>query len=161
MTQVQAALRRLTAWRSRPRSGPIPGEDGSISWTADHLVDDPREPIMTPTGVLDSRGQMLVRVRVPIKVKMGFHLPHESREPDEVETIVPEDLLAVSDCGMGVESLTPEEADDGDGDDEDAPPPLNRDGLEENQVRLSDVLRTLTHQGVEVVVDVEFAEAPS
>lgn len=159
MTRALAAVRRLSAYRGRARSGPIPGEDGSISWTADHLVDDPREPILTPIGVLDARGQMLVRVRVPIKVKMGFHLPHQNQEPDEVETIVPEDMLAVSDCGMGLESLTPEEAEEEE--DEDGPPPLNRDGLAENQVRLSDVLRTLHHQGVEVVVDVEFAEAPS
>ncbi|AXQ68986.1 hypothetical protein HOU00_gp139 [Caulobacter phage CcrPW] len=93
-------------------SGPIPSEDG-ISWTADHVIDDPREPRITPTGILDHRGMMLLRVAVPIKVPMGFAIPQVNPpERDEVETLVPEDMLAVSEVGLGIGFVTPEEAEE-------------------------------------------------
>lgn len=162
---VRAALREFSAkplrryLAERPAAGPIPSCDGDISWTADHLVDDPREPIITPLGVLDARGMMLVRVRIPIKVPMGFHSPVKSPEPDEVEAILPEDMLAISDVGMGVAHVDPGEAADPDEDGED-------DG-EDGVVNLSEVLKLLGAQGLKVNVDVEFqtvaadeAEAP-
>lgn len=155
-TAIRAALREFSGkplrryLAERQTAGPIPSDDGSISWTADHLVDDPREPIITPVGVLDHRGMMLVRVRIPIKVAMGFHKAWENDEPDEVEAILPEDLLSISDIGAGVGHVSPEEAGDEDeGEDEE-------DG---SVVNLSEVLRALGAQGVRVNVDVDFVEA--
>ena len=158
-TLIRAALREFSGkplrryLAERPTGGPIPSDDGSISWTADHLVDDPREPIITPIGVLDERGMMLVRVRIPIKVAMGFHKMWENTEPEEIEAIIPEDMLAISDCGMGVESMTPEEADDDYEDDDDA------EGEGGSTVNLSDVLAALGSQGIRVNVDVDFVDA--
>lgn len=102
---------RVTAWKNHRRAaGPVPSDDGSISWTADHVIDDPREPHITPIGILDARGMMLLRVSIPIKVPMGFAIPQPNPpEADEVETIVPEDMLAVSEVGLGVGYVTPDE----------------------------------------------------
>jgi hypothetical protein len=115
--------------------------------TADHVIDDPREPTITPLGVLDHRGKMLLRVTVPIKQKMGFHTFIQP-EPDEVETILPEDMLAVSDIGVGIAHLEPHEVDGPDDDEDDEPG-------EAPQVRLSEVIRSLTAQGIVVIDDGE------
>ncbi|UTC29131.1 hypothetical protein BAMBUS_00480 [Brevundimonas phage vB_BpoS-Bambus] len=150
-TAIRAAVREFSGkplrryLAERPRGGPIPSDDGSISWTADHLVDDPREPIITPVGVLDHRGMMLVRVRIPIKVPMGFHKMWENQEPEEVEAIIPEDMLSVSDIGCGVDHVPPDEDDDGEDDG--------------STVNLSEVLAALGAQGVRVNVDVDFVDA--
>jgi hypothetical protein len=61
------------------------------------VVYEEREPTITPIGILDHRGMMLLRVTVPIKQTIGFHRPPGPRDADEVETILPEDMLAVSD----------------------------------------------------------------
>lgn len=159
---VRAALRRYTGkpvrqyLAERTKGAMIPA-DMDFSMTADHLVDEPREPIITPTGVLDERGMMLVRVRIPIKVQMGFAIPNPSQEPDEVEAILPEDMLSVSDIGVGVAHVTPDEADEEGDPDED-----HENEAEAHEagrsVKLSDILETLTGQGIRVVVDVEFTE---
>jgi len=101
---TQAVARRarsvpLSTW-VRTRSGMLPSET-EYGMTADHLIDDPREPYVMPTGLLDSRGVMLLRITVPIKVAMGFEFPAKDEEPDVVETILPEDYLSVSDIGIG------------------------------------------------------------
>lgn len=89
-------------------------EDGDVSLTADHVIDEPREPSLVPTGVLDANGQMLVRVTIPIKVPMGFAIPNPRRDgAGEVETIVPENMLQVSDISAGLGFLTPEEVEGG------------------------------------------------
>lgn len=115
-TVKRANSKRVSAWKRGRGAGPVPSDDGSISWTADHVIDDPREPHITPIGVLDARGMMLLRVSIPIKVPLGFAIP-QVREPeaDCVETIVPEDMLAVSEVGLGVGYVTP---DDLEGEDE-------------------------------------------
>lgn len=83
------------------RGGIIPS-DQDFGMTADMVVDDPREPQIQPIGILDERGQMLCRVTVPIKVPMGFHSPQRGMPVgDEVETIVPEDMLAITDVAGG------------------------------------------------------------
>lgn len=154
-TLVRAALREFTGkplrryLAERTQAAIIPA-DMDFSMTADHLVDDPREPIITPLGVLDHRGMMLVRVRIPIKVAMGFHKAWTNDEPDEVEAILPEDMLSVSDIGAGVDHVDPDEVDDEDEDDGGS------------TVNLSEVLKALHSQGLKVNVDVEFvdAEAP-
>lgn len=156
-TLVRAALREFAGkplrryLAERPNSALIPA-DMDFSMTADHLVDDPREPIITPLGVLDHRGMMLVRVRLPIKVAMGFHKAWTNDEPDEVEAILPEDMLSVSDIGAGVDHVDPGEV-EGDEDE-------GEDGG--STVNLSEVLKALHSQGIQVNVDVEFvdAEAP-
>lgn len=154
-TLVRAALRQYAGkplrrfMAERANAALIPA-DMDFSMTADHLIDDPREPIITPIGVLDHRGMMLVRVRIPIKVEMGFAVPNRSQEPDEVEAILPEDMLAVSDIGEGVGHVSPEEADDED-----------EDGDEEggSSVNLSELLKAMASQGIRVNVDVEFVDA--
>lgn len=114
-TLKRANSKRVSAWKRGRGAGPVPSDDGSISWTADHVIDDPREPHITPIGVLDARGMMLLRVSIPIKVPLGFAIP-QVREPeaDCVETIVPEDMLAVSEVGLGVGYVTPDEVEDDD-----------------------------------------------
>lgn len=96
----------------RTRSAILPSEQ-EFSITGDVVAWEEREPRITPTGVLDHRGMMLVRITVPIKEHIGFARDLDiAREPDEVETILPEDMLAVSDCGLGVGFLTPDEVED-------------------------------------------------
>jgi hypothetical protein len=121
---IATALRRaravpLSRWMAlrggyagSPRGAMIPA-DVELGVTADFVAYEEREPRITPTGVLDHRGMMLVRVTVPIKEHIGFGRDLDiAREPDEVETIIPEDLLAVSDCGLGVGFVTPDEVED-------------------------------------------------
>lgn len=136
--------------RNRSWNGPIPNGEGDFAWTADHVIDDPREPVITPIGLLDARGMELLRVVVPIKVKMGFASPMKQEEPDEVERIVAEDMLAVSDTGQGIGFVSPEdvgEADDFEGEVTEGP-----NG--EPAVKLSDVIRSLTAQGLTILDDV-------
>lgn len=114
---------RQTGWAGPRQLGArgaimIP-EDTEFSMTADHVVYEEREPTITPLGILDHRGMMLLRVTVPIKQPIGFHLPPGPRHADEVETILPEDMLAVSDIGVGIGYLTPDEVEDDDEDGED------------------------------------------
>ncbi|AXQ68520.1 hypothetical protein HOT99_gp097 [Caulobacter phage CcrBL10] len=114
LTRTQLPRRRL-ALRRLPhgRSGPIPTYDGDYSFTADHLIDDPREPNIVPLGLLDARGEELLKVHMPIKVKMGFALPPSDRDTaDEVVAYVPESQLIVSDIGLGQGYVTPKEADE-------------------------------------------------
>lgn len=122
--QFRAALRRarsmpLSRWlqhrsggyaADRHRSGAMIPADMDFGVTADHIVYEEREPRITPTGILDHRGMMLVRITVPIKEEIGFARDLEiERQPDEVETILPEDMLAISDCGLGVGYVRPHE----------------------------------------------------
>lgn len=118
LTEYRTAMRRarsipLSRWiaqrAGRPAGTFVPSEM-EMGVTADFVVYEEREPRITPTGILDSRGMMLLRVTVPIKEEIGFVKPRMMEsEPDEVETILPEDYLAVSDCGLGVGFVTPEE----------------------------------------------------
>ncbi|AFU86810.1 hypothetical protein D869_gp104 [Caulobacter phage CcrRogue] len=115
LTRAQLPRQRLPLRRLSPadRSGPIPTYDGDYSFTADHLIDDPREPNIVPIGLLDERGEMLLKVHMPIKVKMGFALPPSDRDDaDEVVAYVPESQLIVSDIGLGQGFVTPKEADE-------------------------------------------------
>ncbi len=45
------------------------GSEGA--YTAQTVIDDPAMPTITPTSILDHRGDMLVRVRTPARVQMG------------------------------------------------------------------------------------------
>lgn len=92
---------RPGAHRIGDRGGLVP-VDADYAMTADVVIDDPREPQIVPTGVLDERGMMICRVSMPLKVKMGFHSRHQP-EPDEVVMMVPEDMLQISDCGAGMD----------------------------------------------------------
>jgi hypothetical protein len=108
----RSGVRSVRQWRDDRRrritAGYFHTPDGDAFVTADHVIDDPREPRIVPTGILDERGMMLVRVTIPIKCKMGFArmLPED---PGEVTTIVPEDMLAVSDIGEGLGFVEPHE----------------------------------------------------
>lgn len=97
---------------ARERGGLLP-VDQDYALTADTVVDDPREPQIVPTGVLDERGQMLCRVIMPLKVKMGFHSTMEPAEED-VMMLVPEDMLRISDCGAGMDYFDEADFDGGD-----------------------------------------------
>lgn len=140
--RVRTGIRLYT----RTRSAIIPAE-GEYFVTADHVIDDPREPHITPTGILDSRGMMLVRVTVPIKQKMGFGTFGKPAD-EEVETVLPEDMLAVSDIGVGIGYIEPHEM-DCDDEEEDELSPADARRL----VKLSDVLRSFNEQGVTVIDD--------
>ncbi len=111
---------------SRPvrfnKIGPVHiDEDGDTSWTADTVVDEPREPQMFETGVLDPRGQPIIRVCIPVKLgRIGFdfsHLPEyaaalaEIDQCDEVTTYTTHDQLQVVEDapGQGLAYVTPEE----------------------------------------------------
>jgi hypothetical protein len=124
-TYIAQAMRRarsmpLSRWVANrggyagsPRGAAMIPEDMEFGMTADFIAYEEREPRITPTGVLDHRGMMLVRITVPIKEHIGFARDLDvEREADEVETILPEDMLAVSDCGLGVGFLTPDEVED-------------------------------------------------
>jgi hypothetical protein len=93
-----------TTQRRRHRGGMIPSES-EFGMTADVVIDDPREPRIEPIGIFDARGKMLCRVTVPVRGKMGFHTSR-TEVLDEVSTIVPEDMLAISeDTGAGLASV--------------------------------------------------------
>lgn len=127
VAQRQAAMWAGPAQRTRAAMIPC---DSDYGVTADHIVYEEREPTITPTGVLDHRGMMLLRVTVPIKVPIGFHRPPGRDEATEVETILPEDMLAVSDIGVGLGYLEPHEVDDQDQDEDDPDAAASAETLE-------------------------------
>ncbi len=143
-------------------------DDGDISLLNDTLIDEGREPVIIPTGVLDADGHMMVRVHMPIKIKCGFHIPGTPTSPtdpldDYVAFVVSENDLSVSDSGIGIGFVTPEEAAELEGPDEiNEPIPTEIDGVpvigtSQNGmpvVKLSDVLRKLTAEGIAVAIDI-------
>ncbi|ARB13851.1 hypothetical protein Ccr2_gp320 [Caulobacter phage Ccr2] len=114
MTQPQY-LTRQALFRRRHRGDIWPVHDEmDYAASASTVVDDPREPSIVPTGVLDAAGEMLLKVHMPIKVPLGFAIPLVDRDDaDEVVSYVPESQLIVSDIGLGRGYVTPEEADAG------------------------------------------------
>lgn len=97
----------------RPRGALLPA-DAEYGMTADHVIDEPRQPRMIATGILDEHGEMLVRVVIPIRLsRIGFHIPNLSEAVDEVVAIVPESMLhIVEDCpGEGIGHVDPSEVD--------------------------------------------------
>lgn len=74
MSRVYRSGRRPLSQRVRfNRAGGIPDGDGDFSWTAEVLVDDPREPQLFATGILDPLGDPIIRVVTPVKLdKIGF-----------------------------------------------------------------------------------------
>lgn len=105
-------LNRTAPFRVRPRlQQAIWGNGEDLGMTASVVVDDPRQPRLEATGVLDARGKMLVRVIMPIKAPLGFQTPGRQYVEDELEAIVPEDLLRVSTQG-GVGSIRTAEGED-------------------------------------------------
>ncbi len=105
----------LATKRPEPaRAGFFPTSDGDYFVTADHVIDEPREPTIVPIGVLDAQGEMLVRITIPVRLPtIGFHLPPGSgQEADCVEAILPENMVAVSDIGVGIGHVTPAEIED-------------------------------------------------
>lgn len=125
---VSAALATTRPRRSRgvrpysvppPRGAIIPAEM-DFSMTADHLVEEPRDPRIIPTGVLDEAGNMICRVIVPIKQQMGFFTGGNAWTGDAEEEVVllqTDNMIRMSDCGIGIESVDPAEL-EGDYDDE-------------------------------------------
>jgi hypothetical protein len=102
-TAVWVSPRR--AARRGPGGALIPS-DQEFGMTADVVVDDPREPRIEATGIYDARGQMLCRVYMPVKAKMGFNFPcypQHDEFPTEITSVVPEDMLSSTDVpGMGM-----------------------------------------------------------
>lgn len=98
--------------------------DGDSMATADHVIDEPREPRLIPTGILDANGEMLIRVVVPIKVKMGFHCPGLEPAEEEVMTILPESLIHIAEDlpGEGIGWVDAAELDAEQEEDDDADP---------------------------------------
>lgn len=95
----------------RHRAALIPA-DMDFSMTADHLVDDPREPRVMPTGVLDERGNMICRIFIPIKQQLGFYTGGNAWTGDCEEDVVlmqTADMIQMSDIGIGIESVDPSE----------------------------------------------------
>ena len=94
--------------------------DAEYGMTADHVIDEPRQPRMIATGILDENGEMLVRVVIPIRLsRIGFDTPQRDVK-DEVVAIVPESMLhVVEDCpGEGIGHVDPSEVDYVTGDEE-------------------------------------------
>lgn len=87
-------MRKLSL--GRPKGGIWYDSEGDPMATADHVVDDPRQPRLIPTGVLDANGEMLVRVYLPIKCRLGFHIPNERDVEDEVLMILPESQISIA-----------------------------------------------------------------
>lgn len=96
----------------KARGGLFPAEQ-DYNATADHVLDDPREPRMVATGVYDASGEMLIRVTMPIKQRMGFATPGwQNEEGDEVEMVIAANMLNVSDGGHGCGHVSPDELED-------------------------------------------------
>lgn len=122
-----AALRASIAAAPVPKAFYRPGDwdDQNGQATADHVIDDPRQPRIQATGVLNEQGEMIFRVAVPIKLaRIGFG-PHPDApaldEEDEVHFIVTENQLHVIEDAVSPESigyLTLEDVGDG-GEEED------------------------------------------
>lgn len=104
-TQYGRLRRAVNGWgpvRRAPRAEFYPNEDGGISAGTTMVVDDPREPRIIATGILDEHGDMLCRVVVPIKLKQAGFLQFDEVD-DEVVAIVPDSMLHVVDvAGEGV-----------------------------------------------------------
>lgn len=113
---------------ARPLSRPVrfnrtavPTGDGDFSFTAEVVVDEPRQPQMFQTGVLAPDGSPIIRVVTPIMLdKIGFdfsHLPAYAAaldrldQSDEVMGYTTEaQLCVVEDCpGEGLAYVTPED----------------------------------------------------
>lgn len=104
--------------RKRPTRSAIIPYDGYTDYivTADTVLDDPRQPRIEPMGILDHRGNMFVRVTLPITQRCGFAIPGRADVEDEVTQITTANMLSVSDDGSGLTSI---EEDDLDWDEED------------------------------------------
>ena len=105
----------------RPHSALIPA-DVEFCMTADHVVDAPREPRVIPTGVFDADGHMICRVIVPIKQQMGFNTGGNAWTGDVEEDVVllqTSNMIRMSDCGIGIESVGLDELEEGYEDDGD------------------------------------------
>lgn len=169
-------MRRLT--RKNPASSfrkispkgvlPIQNDWGDISFIGDTLIDDPREPVIMPTGILNAEGHMLVRVHMPIKTKCGFHHPTKPAEPenpldDYAAFVIGEEELMVSDSGIGIGFVTPKEAAEMEGPEEmpdhiDGVPVIGTSDSGMPVVKLSDILRKLTAEGIAVAIDIDTGE---
>lgn len=145
--------------------------------TADAFIDDPRQPTLMPTGVLDSTGDMIMRVAIPIREQVGFAIPARNNpsHPDMVEYLAPaESLTLVEEHMGGVNWVTEAEALDIDPnlldveEEDDGTLPTEIGGMPVvgfsdtgmPVVKLSDLLRKLTAEGVAVAIDLEFNEEP-
>lgn len=82
--------------------------------TADHVYEEQRGPQIVPIGILDERGVMLCRVTMPIKQQLGFNTGGNGWTgdyEDEVEALVPADMLRISDGGGGISEIDASEYD--------------------------------------------------
>lgn len=105
---------------ARVRAGVHPTYDECFA-TADHVYEEHRGPQITPTGVLDERGVMLCRVTMPIKQQLGINTGGNSWTGDydeDVEALVPADMLRISTGGGGVSEIDASEYDDEDFDED-------------------------------------------
>ena len=166
---MRRLTRRLpTITRKTPSRAILPlHDDGDISLLNDTLIDEGREPVIMPTGVLNAEGHMLVRVHMPVKLKCGFHIPGTPTAPTEplddyAAFVISENELMVSDTGIGIGFVTPAEAAEMEGPDEnETEMPAEIDGVpvigtSQNGmpvVKLSDVIRKLTTEGIAVALD--------
>lgn len=143
-------------------------EDGDISMTSDTYIEDQRQPILTPTGVLDASGDMIIRVAMPIREKVGFAIPNPKNPPDMVEYLAPAESLTIVEENMGgVSSVTEAEALEIDphlyGEEGDGGIPSHIGGLSVigtsdsgmPVIRLSDLIRKLTTEGIAVAIDID------
>ncbi len=142
-------------------------EDGEVSMTADVVEDDPREPIITSTGLLNAAGEELLKVMMPVKVKMGFDTK-SGKIQDTVIFRIPEPDLNVSDVGLGkgyidVAEFEAEERE------ETAAEKAELDKMEAaflqaeadgKAVRLSEVIRQITEQGITILDDLGDPDGP-
>ncbi|AXQ69534.1 hypothetical protein HOU02_gp191 [Caulobacter phage CcrBL9] len=83
--------------------------------TADHVYEEPRGPQIVPTGILDERGVMLCRVTMPIKQQLGINTGGNAwtgEFEDEVEALMPADMLRISTGGGGVSEIDASEFDE-------------------------------------------------
>ena len=114
-------VRHLRSMYARPaprgRAEIWPDHDDGYSAGSHTVVDDPREPIITETGLLDARGVPLMRVIFPVKVAMGFATPGRGVEvADTVAALLPADHISVTDrpgSGTAYVDLSEVEGDEG------------------------------------------------
>lgn len=114
--------RHAPKYRSRPRHyarAEIIPTEMEYGMTAGTVIDEPRQPMIMPTGVYDSRGKMILRVSIPITQSLGFMSRPEPEEDDHVHALVPEDMLMITDVhGHGVAFVDTSELEDVDDDDD-------------------------------------------
>ena len=72
------------------------GSEGA--YTAATVIDDPRQPRIIRTGILDRRGEMIVRVVQLQRVPMGFATGCQP-QPDSITTWLPESLVQITQPG--------------------------------------------------------------